>query len=213
MGTTVQSFSYVAGQRTDISSFAAHYADSDFRHIEPTVQQLYFINHQQLRTQVHFLTPACQVVCPLPIDHTCRKSGRRLPDFPCKLLQGFFHQLPRDMLRGISSIHLVLQVIAGSGSSQTQRSHVFFRMILKLLDTFGCLAVALYHHSRSQRVERSGVTHLQFLHSQLSAQLIAHMPHHLERCPTQRLVETQYFAFLEVHHHPAISNVCPVSSR
>ena len=72
-------------------------------------------------------------------------------------------------------------------------------MLLKLLDAFGELARAEHKHTSSKRVERSGMTHLQFLHSKTHTQTLAHKGKSAEARHVKGFVDGDDFAFGEIH--------------
>lgn len=93
----------------------------------------------------------------------------------------------------------LLQVERRRGSPQTERGHILFRMGLKFLYPLRCLTGADEQDTGGQRIERTGMSHFQFLHSQSLAQQVTYLGHQPERRPLVWLVKSQYFSFLEIH--------------
>lgn len=79
-------------------------------------------------------------------------------------LQHFFHQLAGDVFGGISSVNLMLQIVAGRGGSQTYVGNVFLGVVLEFLDALRGPSGTHNHDTRSQRVKGSGMTHLELLY-------------------------------------------------
>ena len=86
---------------------------------QTTLHQLYLVNHQHFGFQLHLFLLAGEVIGALAIDLHGRVGGRHLLDAPEEVLQGRFHLLAGDVLRGIVGIDGMFQVEAGSGSAQT----------------------------------------------------------------------------------------------
>ena len=71
---------------------------------QTTLHQLNLVNHQHLRFQFHIFLLAGEVVGTLAIDLHGRVGGGHLLDAPEEVLQGLFHLLAGDVLRGIVGI-------------------------------------------------------------------------------------------------------------
>ena len=93
----------------------------------------------------------------------------------------------------------MFQVVRGSGSAQPERGYIFLGVILKFFYSFRSLAGAEDHHSRGERIERSGMTYFQFFHSYPAADMIADVSYYLKRSPAERFIEKQYFSFFKIH--------------
>lgn len=80
----------------------------------------------------------------------------------------------------VGGIYFMFQVVRGSGSAQPERGYIFLGMILKFFYSFRSLAGAEDHHSRGERIERSGMTYFQFFHSYPAADMIADVSYYLK---------------------------------
>ena len=71
------------------------------------------------------------------------------------------------MLGRVGGIDGFLQVVRWRGCTQAYVGYILFRLVLKLLDALGGLSRAEYHYTCGQRVECTGVAHLEFLYPYL----------------------------------------------
>ena len=72
-------------------------------------------------------------------------------------------------------------------------------MLLKLLDALGELACAKHQHTCSEGIERSGMPHLEFLHSKTHTQTLTHKGKSAEARHFNGFVDGDDFAFGEIH--------------
>ena len=79
------------------------------------------------------------------------------------MAQCLFHHGLRDMFRGIDRIHLLFQIERGSGLTQLQGGYVFFRLVLKLINTLGSLSGADNHHASGQGIQGACMAYLDLL--------------------------------------------------
>ena len=81
-----------------------------------------------------------------------------------KRSQHTVYEFPVDMLSRKGSVHLVLHVVAGSGSPQLERCRIFLGIELQAFYLLGLLARTEYQHPCSQRVQGPCMSYLHAPH-------------------------------------------------
>ena len=74
----------------------------------------------------------------------------------------------------------MFQIVRGSSSTQPERGYIFLGVILKFFYSFRSLTGAYYHHSRSKRVERSGMAYFQLFHSYPAADMVTDVSYYFK---------------------------------
>ena len=106
MGAALQGHPDVAGQRPDVSTFAAHHPDDDFRQFAS--QQFHFVDDQRLGFQFHLFPFTGQIVRTASVHFASREDGRHLFYRTYETIQRFLHHFTGDMFRGILRVHRLL---------------------------------------------------------------------------------------------------------
>ena len=163
ISSAIQCPANVSGQRTDVSALATNDTDSHRFLLFVIAGEFHLIYMYSLWFQLHGLTVAAQLVGPRALNLTRTIGWRHLLDITLELFQRVKDEFPCDMLHGISSVDLMLTVIAGGGSTQLQRRRVFLGMALQRLDLLGAPACAENQNTCRQWVERTGMAYLHFL--------------------------------------------------
>ncbi len=180
----------VARKRPYIRALAAHHP---YRDALPTIFcQLYLVDHQSFCLKIHRLTLTSLLVCPLAVDLAGRILRRYLLYPPFESLQNLFHKFTGNMFHRKPGINLRFEVKRRRGRTKRYRRHILLHTALELLYELRCLAGDHYHHPRSQRIQRPGVSHLKTLHPQTTQHSATQTLHHIETGPAKRLVDGKY---------------------
>ena len=182
----------VAGKGADIGTLGAADAQVDFRIIKVAAREFYAVDAQRLGLQFGLLAFAGEVVGALAVDLAGGEHGRHLHDVARELLgEHAAYLFLRDMICGKSMVDGVLEVETGRGGAEFQRGFVGLRAALQLLDEFCGAAGADYHHARSQRVERAGMSHFNLASLHAPREQPAHFGNQLKRRHAVGLVEAK----------------------
>ena len=212
MCAAVQSLTDVAGQGSDVRPLAADDTNRGLHRLGVETLELYLVNDQHLRLELHLFSLAGEVVGTVSVHLACREGRRHLLNATEEACQRLAQQRLGDVLRGVCRIDGLFEVEARSRGAELQRGDVFLDVCLQFFDTLRRLACADNHHACCQRVERAGMPHLELLYAEPFGQLPTYLAHHVEACPPQRFVEAKYLSFYEVHQS-TITSECPDHSR
>ena len=126
-----------------------------------------------LRLERHFLTLTSQLIGPVATDLHGTVGRRHLLDVANEPAEGLKNQLPRNVLRGIGLVDLMLHIVAVRRGTELQRGGVLFGMALQRFDLLRAAPRAEDEHPRSQRIKRSGMSHLHLLPHRLREEVTA----------------------------------------
>ena len=199
VSATVQSFPYVASQSPDVCPFAANDANRGLHLLGIEVLQLNLVDNQDLGLELHLPTLSGKIVRAFAVYLAGRESWRNLFYTTEELAENLTNEGLSDVFRGIGLVDGFLEVEARRRRSKLKRGNILLDVCLELVDAL-CGATCTYdHHSRSQRVERTCMAHLELLHAKTMTQLTAYLGDKIEARPVQRLVETKYLSLDEIH--------------
>ena len=185
----------LVGQRADVGSLAATHADTHPRQV--VFHDLHFVNVDQRLAYGDLLAGAGQFVGPCAVDLLGRVDGRGLEPLAGERGEGFGDRFPRDVLPRVGPVYLVFQIVARGRGAQHHVGHILLLLGLQGVDEFGGAADADQQDARGQRVERPGVSDLDFAVTQ-PAEREFDFAHHVGRGPAQGLVHDGDVSVLEI---------------
>ena len=133
----------------------------------------------------------------MPVDLLGRVDGRGLEPLAGERGEGFGDRFPRDVLPRVGPVYLVFQIVARGRGAQHHVGHILLLLGLQGVDEFGGAADADQQDARGQRVERPGVSDLDFAVTQ-PAEREFDFAHHVGRGPAQGLVHDGDVSVLEI---------------
>ena len=113
MRSGLQALANVTSQGADVGTFRAHDTNGEEHFLFVKTQDLYLVNHQESRFELHLFALAGKLIGSFPIDLNGRESRRCLPLFSLKERYRPVDQLAGNMLRRVSLIDLFLKIIRG----------------------------------------------------------------------------------------------------
>jgi len=103
------------------------------------------------------------------------------------------------MLVRVCGVNLGLKVETGGGGSKGYLCYIFFHALLELRYAVGGSSSAYEKNACGERVKSAGMTHLEFPDTHAALYGSAYPLYGIERCPSQRLVDTYDFSADKIH--------------
>ena len=160
--------------------------------------QLYRIDADMLRFELHLLAVAPQLISSVASDLHGTVGRRHLLNVSDELFEGLEDQLPRDMLRRIGVVDLVLHVVAVCRSAELQRGGVLLGVTLQHFDLLRAAPCAEDEHAGCQRIEGPGMSYLHLLSHGVREEITA-VGQRPEAAHAIRLVNSDDLSFNKIH--------------
>ncbi len=126
-----------------------------------------------------------------PVHALGTEQGRHLLLLAQETLQGTPDGIGRNMRIGEKTVRLLLQVVRRRGGAETDARDILFIVILKRLRLLASRADAYQEHTRSQRIQRTGMADFQVFLAKVTDGRPLELTEGVGRGPAERLVHRQ----------------------